>query len=89
MQSDGTKKLLAMELSLPATRNNPEQSIIYLKQFVFLSSNSLSKEMIDKTIRSGKTEKSFMAGKNFTDNSYTTKFRTWYHSSTFLKPFAP
>jgi tetratricopeptide (TPR) repeat protein len=70
-------------------QNNPEQGMIYLKQFVFLYSGALSKEVIDKTIHSGEIEKLFMNKKDFTDNSYTAKFQTWYHSSTTIKQLFP
>jgi tetratricopeptide (TPR) repeat protein len=70
-------------------QNNSEQSMIYLKQFLFLYSNILSKDMIDKTIHSGEIEKLLSNKKYFTDHSYTAKFQNWYHSSTSVNPFIP
>jgi tetratricopeptide (TPR) repeat protein len=70
---------------IEASQYNFDQSIIYLKQFIFLQDNSLSKHVIDETIRSSAFEKLFVRRKQIIDHSYMTKFQTWYHSSTILK----
>jgi hypothetical protein len=53
--------------------------MIYLKQFVYLSSGYLSKEGIDKIVYSGEIEKLVTEKEEFIDNSYSAKFQTWYH----------
>jgi O-antigen ligase len=70
-------------------QNNFEQSGFYLRQFVFLQFSSLSKQVIDRTTHSGEIAKQLTHRKNIMDHSYITKFQTWYHSSTILKPFTP
>jgi tetratricopeptide (TPR) repeat protein len=70
-------------------QNNSTQSVIYMKQFIYLYSGSLSKDGIDKIIHSGEIEKRTAEKKVFTDYSYPEKFQTWYHSSTILKQFIP
>ncbi|MDR2287491.1 MAG: O-antigen ligase family protein [Prevotellaceae bacterium] len=70
---------------IEASQQNFEQSDIYLKQFVFLRNNSLSKHVIDETVRSGEFEKLSIRRKQIIDHSYTVKFQTWYRSSTILK----
>jgi O-antigen ligase len=72
---------------IEANQNNYKQSMIYLKQFVFLQANSLSKQVIDHAISSKEIEKLFIRREKNIDNSYTVKFQTWYHSSTILKQF--
>jgi tetratricopeptide (TPR) repeat protein len=72
-----------------ARQNNPTQSLIYLKQFVFLYSNIFSKDMIEQTIHSSEIESILSNRKYFTDNSYTAKFQSWYHSSTRVNSFIP
>ncbi|MDR1227236.1 MAG: O-antigen ligase family protein [Prevotellaceae bacterium] len=62
------------------SQNHSKQSKIYLKQFVLLYFNILSKDMIDRTIYSGKIEKLLSSKNYFTDNSYTAKFQSWYHT---------
>jgi tetratricopeptide (TPR) repeat protein len=74
---------------LSKIETNQEQRNLYLKQFVFLQSNSLSKEAIDHIIRSGEAENTFIQRKKMMDHSYMNKFRTWYHSSTILKQLTP
>jgi O-antigen ligase len=66
---------------------NSEKSAVYLKQFVFLQVNSLSKRVIEHTINSGGIDKLFIRREKIIDHSYIAKFRTWYHSSTILKQF--
>jgi O-antigen ligase len=61
-------------------QNNPVKSQIYLKQFVFLYSASLSKEGMDKIIHFGEIEKQIAEKKIFIDNSYPAKFQTWYRT---------
>jgi O-antigen ligase/Flp pilus assembly protein TadD len=63
-------------------QNNPMQSVIYMKQFVFLYSRSLSKEWMDEMIDSGEIEKLISDRKNFIDHSYPVKFQTWYHTTS-------
>ncbi|MDR0507250.1 MAG: O-antigen ligase family protein, partial [Dysgonamonadaceae bacterium] len=63
-------------------QHNSEQSMIYLKKFVFLYSSILSKDIIDKTVNSGEIAKLLSNRRYFTDNSYMAKFQTWYRSST-------
>lgn len=58
------------------------KGLTYLKQFVFLSSGTISKVMVDKAVLSGKIEELFVANQGISDNSYATKFQTWYQSST-------
>jgi O-antigen ligase/Flp pilus assembly protein TadD len=67
---------------IEAKQNSSLKALTYLKQFVFLSSGAISKTMIDKTALPGKVEELFAANQGTTDNSYTTKFQTWYQSST-------
>jgi O-antigen ligase len=71
------------------SQNNPRQSMVYMKQFIYLYSGSLSKDGIDKIAYSNEIEKLVIAKKDFIDNSYPAKFQTWYHSSTILKQFIP
>jgi O-antigen ligase len=69
---------------IETNRNNPNTGFVYLKQFIFLSSGTISKKMIGQIIHYGEIEKLFIAKEDFTDNSYVTKFQAWYHSSTIL-----
>jgi tetratricopeptide (TPR) repeat protein len=68
------------------SKNNPEQSMIYGKQFVFLRTGTMSKKIIDRTVASGEIE-THAKRKDIIDNSYTAKFKTWYHSLTYTAPF--
>jgi tetratricopeptide (TPR) repeat protein len=70
-------------------QNNHQQAMLYLKQFVFLYSGSISKNAIDQTINSGKVKKITDSRNPFTDQSYTAKFQTWYHSSIIINQLIP
>ncbi|MDR2139028.1 MAG: O-antigen ligase family protein [Tannerella sp.] len=74
---------------IESMQNNPEQSMIYRKQFVFLCTGTLSKTVIAQTVSEDGTEKLLAGNKGITDHSYTAKFQTWYHSSTNPKPCIP
>jgi tetratricopeptide (TPR) repeat protein len=71
------------------SQNHSKQSKIYLKQFVLLYFNALSKDMIDRTIYSGEIEKLLSSKNHFTDNSYTAKFQSWYHTVSIMNQFTP
>ncbi|MDR1181738.1 MAG: O-antigen ligase family protein [Bacteroidales bacterium] len=74
---------------IEAVQYNFEQSIVYLKQFVFLQANSLSKQVIDRVIDSEEIDKLFIRREKNIDHSYKVRFKTWYHSSTIVKQFIP
>ncbi|MDR2131613.1 MAG: O-antigen ligase family protein [Odoribacteraceae bacterium] len=70
-------------LSRIATHQNDSYSaMIYLKQFVWLSTGTLSKDGIDYISNNREVEKIVMHKKELGDHSYAAKFQTWYHSIT-------
>jgi tetratricopeptide (TPR) repeat protein len=65
-------------------QENNDYGLLYLKQYVFLSSGIPYKDYINRVVNSNEIDQG-IANRNFIFNDYKTKFETWYCSFAILQ----